>query len=75
MDGITATRHIRGIERRSTRPQPSLILALTGLGSDEDRRRAHVNGVDAFHTKPVSFKVLSQAYEAWTQKSKSPTPP
>ncbi|MBK1616459.1 hypothetical protein CKO44_23745 [Rubrivivax gelatinosus] len=38
----------------------TLLVALTGWGSDEDRRRAHDAGFDRHLTKPVEFDALEQ---------------
>jgi hypothetical protein len=38
----------------------SLIFALTGLASEEDKDLAFESGVDGFLTKPVSLKMLEK---------------
>ncbi|UPL04038.1 hypothetical protein LCI18_014972 [Fusarium solani-melongenae] len=57
MDGFEATRRIRAFEQRHGL-RPALILALTGLASEEAQREAMVSGVDLFLTKPVRLKDL-----------------
>ncbi|RSL65266.1 hypothetical protein CEP54_004325 [Fusarium duplospermum] len=57
MDGFEATRRIRSFEQRHGL-RPALILALTGLASEEAQREAVVSGVDLFLTKPVRLKDL-----------------
>ncbi|KAJ4213700.1 hypothetical protein NW759_010696 [Fusarium solani] len=57
MDGFEATRRIRAFEQRHGL-RPALILALTGLASEEAQREAMVSGVDLFLTKPVRLKEL-----------------
>ncbi|KAL2682876.1 hypothetical protein Neosp_007334 [[Neocosmospora] mangrovei] len=57
MDGFEATRRIRAFEQRHGL-RPALILALTGLASEEAQREAVVSGVDLFLTKPVRLKDL-----------------
>ncbi|RSL72048.1 hypothetical protein CEP53_001296 [Fusarium sp. AF-6] len=57
MDGFEATRRIRSFEQRHGL-RPALILALTGLASEEAQREAVVSGVDLFLTKPVRLKEL-----------------
>jgi CheY-like chemotaxis protein len=56
MDGYSAARRMRalpgGAERR--------IVALTGWGQDEDRRRTRAAGFDAHLTKPVDPQLLRQ---------------
>ncbi|PVH95005.1 hypothetical protein DM02DRAFT_660550 [Periconia macrospinosa] len=71
MDGFTATRNIRRIERERERSSSSIqstsnptsnhtyIIALTGLASDRDEDAAHVAGVNQFITKPVKFNQLT----------------
>jgi CheY-like chemotaxis protein len=43
----------------------SIIVALTGLVSDEDQKRAFATGVDHFVTKPLRFKNLKQILSEW----------
>ncbi|CAG8734687.1 13319_t:CDS:2, partial [Acaulospora morrowiae] len=43
----------------------SLIFALTGLASDEDKHVAFESGVDGFLTKPVSLKTLDKVIKRW----------
>lgn len=71
MNGNIATAEIRRIESENgilpeaeagrVGPDPtrrrSLIYALTGLASTQDKRVAFECGVDGFLTKPVSLKV------------------
>ncbi|KAF2746414.1 hypothetical protein M011DRAFT_478035 [Sporormia fimetaria CBS 119925] len=62
MDGFTATREIRQLERqgeRSSAPKLAYIVALTGLASDRDEDAARRAGVDMFVTKPVQFDKLT----------------
>lgn len=60
MDGFEATRMIRSIERARQAQRPAIIIALTGLGSDEHIAMAYEAGVNLFLTKPVSFKKILQ---------------
>lgn len=63
MDGFEATRRIRAFEsQRGLRP--ALILALTGLASEEAQREATVSGLDLFLTKPVRLKELGPILRA-----------
>ncbi|KAL4998486.1 hypothetical protein BDV10DRAFT_185301 [Aspergillus recurvatus] len=63
MDGFEATKAIRAIETERNTSSPSRIIALTGLGSNEDISKAYDAGVDVFVTKPVSLKkAIAQAY-------------
>jgi CheY-like chemotaxis protein len=44
--------------RAGQRPRP-LLIALTGWGQDEDRRRSQETGFDAHLVKPVDIGVLA----------------
>ncbi|KAF2627452.1 hypothetical protein BU25DRAFT_458778 [Macroventuria anomochaeta] len=62
MDGFEATRQIRRMEtgyERGPAAKESVIIALTGLASQEDEDEAFKAGVDMFLTKPVQFPKLS----------------
>lgn len=61
LDGYGATTQIREIEA-SRSDQKSHILALTGMSSLEDKRRAFEAGVDGYLVKPVAFKTLSYMF-------------
>ncbi|KAH9989015.1 hypothetical protein BJV77DRAFT_1018997 [Russula vinacea] len=61
LDGYGATTQIRKIEA-SRSGQKSHILALTGMSSLEDKRRAFEAGVDGYLVKPVAFKTLSDMF-------------
>lgn len=53
-DGYEVARELRGLpETRS-----ALLVALTGYGHDDDRRRASEAGFDAFQVKPVEPDAL-----------------
>jgi len=69
LDGIGATMEIRQIE--SVRHKASAkqagedragILALTGMSSLEDKRKAFDAGVDGYLVKPVAFKTLEEMF-------------
>ncbi|OCH95405.1 hypothetical protein OBBRIDRAFT_720758 [Obba rivulosa] len=73
LDGVDATTRMRGIEsarRQDTLVPPedgqstnaSRILALTGMSSLEDKRRAFEAGVDGYLVKPVAFKTLDTMF-------------
>lgn len=55
LDGIEATREIRGLEVGEARVP---ILALTADGREETRERAHQAGVDGYLTKPLDRSEL-----------------
>ncbi|KAL5526390.1 hypothetical protein ACEPAF_8113 [Sanghuangporus sanghuang] len=73
LDGISATAEIREIEAKrlleharsqmgTEPPRPVKILALTGMSSLEDKRRAFEAGVDGYLVKPVAFKTLDAMF-------------
>jgi CheY-like chemotaxis protein len=67
LDGIGATSEIRAIEDRMKRESLTdiprcRILALTGMSSLEDKRRAFEAGVDGYLVKPVAFKTLDEMF-------------
>ncbi|KAL4765001.1 uncharacterized protein BDW70DRAFT_156164 [Aspergillus foveolatus] len=75
MDGFEATKAIRAIETERNTSSPSRIIALTGLGSNEDISKAYDAGVDVFVTKPVSLKKVIQLIdppESHDRKAASP---
>jgi CheY-like chemotaxis protein len=57
MDGIAATRAIREYEREAGIPAV-MIVALTGLATEEKQREAEASGVNGFFSKPVRLKGL-----------------
>ncbi|KAJ6496474.1 atypical/HisK protein kinase, partial [Mycena vitilis] len=66
LDGIGATTEIRQMESRwqvkDPDGTPTRILALTGMSSLEDKRRAFEAGVDGYLVKPVAFKTLDEMF-------------
>ncbi|KAF8656850.1 hypothetical protein AX16_002397 [Volvariella volvacea WC 439] len=66
LDGISATAEIRRMEsariERGDNARSTRILALTGMSSLEDKRRAFDAGVDGYLVKPVAFKTLDDAF-------------
>ncbi|KAK0235796.1 hypothetical protein EDD85DRAFT_771542 [Armillaria nabsnona] len=66
LDGIGATAEIRQYEASETNhnrhQHPTKILALTGMSSLEDKRRAFEAGVDGYLVKPVAFKTLDAMF-------------
>jgi CheY-like chemotaxis protein len=55
LNGYEAARRIRSQQGEKRRP---LLVALTGWGQDEDRRRSEEAGFDAHVVKPVDEAVL-----------------
>jgi CheY-like chemotaxis protein len=66
LDGVGATQEIRRIEADMAKASGDLqrvrILALTGMSSLEDKRRAFEAGVDGYLVKPVAFKTLDDMF-------------
>lgn len=69
LDGIGATaeiRHIESARRKALAKQAGEdragILALTGMSSLEDKRKAFDAGVDGYLVKPVAFKTLEEMF-------------
>ncbi|KAL4252318.1 hypothetical protein ABKN59_002599 [Abortiporus biennis] len=64
LDGVGATAQMRDLE--ASHPEgtvkPARILALTGMSSLEDKRRAFQAGVDGYLVKPVAFKTLDAMF-------------
>ncbi len=56
MDGYQASRKIRGLERKDLAEIP--IIALTANVSDEDKKEALSNGMNAHIAKPLDPKVM-----------------
>ena len=66
LSGYDIARHIR-----STRGDDVLLVAITGWGQEEDKRKAREAGFDHHFTKPADFEVLLQLIE---QEMKGRTP-
>ena len=56
MDGCEVARRLRADPRHAQ----AFLIALTGLGSDEDRRRTHAAGFDIHIVKPVALPELKE---------------
>ena len=56
MDGLTATRTIRALERQDAKTIP--IIAMTANAFREDRIRAKEAGMDEHIAKPVDVELL-----------------
>ena len=61
MDGLEATRRIRGMDRKDAKEIP--IIALTANAFDEDVQRSMQAGLNAHLSKPVEPDALFQALE------------
>ena len=60
LNGYEAARRIREQQRH----KDLTLVALTGFGQDEDRRRAEEAGFDAHMVKPVDFAALAKLLAA-----------
>jgi CheY-like chemotaxis protein/two-component sensor histidine kinase len=63
MDGYEVARHLRDMFG-----QRVLLVALTGWGQDEDRRRSREAGFDHHLTKPPEPEVLDKLIDEWTHR-------
>jgi CheY-like chemotaxis protein len=54
MDGHEVARHVRALPEW----QHLILVAMTGWGQDEDRRRSHAAGFDHHLIKPVDIRAL-----------------
>jgi CheY-like chemotaxis protein len=61
MDGLEATKRIRGLNRDDAKTIP--IIALTANAFDEDVQRSMQAGLDAHLLKPIQPDVLYKALE------------
>ena len=61
MDGLEATRRIRGLDRNDAKTIP--IIALTANVFDEDVQRSMQAGLDAHLSKPVEPELLFETLE------------
>ena len=63
MDGLTATRHIRALDREDAKNIP--IIALTANAFDEDVQRSLQSGLNAHLTKPIKPELLFETLESY----------
>ena len=66
MDGLTATRHIRGDDRFAGLP----IVALTAHALGDDRERCFEAGMDGHLTKPIGPRQLVATLNAWVGRER-----
>ncbi|RDW76029.1 hypothetical protein BP5796_06850 [Coleophoma crateriformis] len=64
MNGFDATKCIRGYEREHKLPA-AIIVAVTGLASEESQREAYNSGINLFLSKPVPLRDLKKIVENW----------
>src|SRR5262249_37700005 len=60
MSGFEVAREIR----RSANPQPLMLVAFTGYGQDDDRRRVREAGFDHHLVKPLDPAALEKIIES-----------
>ena len=63
MDGITATKKIRELEKEHRKRTP--IIALTALAQEQDKANCMQAGMDDYLTKPVKKKILLEVIRKW----------
>jgi len=73
MDGLTATRTIRGWEKANDRA-PTPIIALTASALKGDRETCLAAGCTAYLTKPIKQDVLLQAIRDYSAPARPPAP-
>ena len=61
LPGLSGNEIARRLRREERLPKPLLLIALTGWGSDEDRRKAKEAGFDRHLVKPVDLEKLLEA--------------
>jgi CheY-like chemotaxis protein len=60
MDGFEVARRLR----QESEMRQAVLVALTGYGQDEDRRKSLEAGFDHHLTKPVDFAVLKNLIDS-----------
>ncbi len=63
MDGLTATKHIRTLDREDAKKIP--VIALTANAFDEDVQRSLQSGLNAHLTKPIDPDLLFETLEMY----------
>ena len=58
---------VAGMMREEPRQKRPLLVAVTGYGGEEDRRRSHEAGFDFHMTKPVDPAALEKLLAGYTQ--------
>ncbi|MBF0158594.1 MAG: response regulator [Magnetococcales bacterium] len=72
MDGLTATRMMRDMERQQQRSVSVPIVALTAYALKEDERRSIDAGCNGHLIKPIRKSVLLEAVESFTATAVRP---
>lgn len=58
MDGLSATKHIRNLEKKLNKPR-TVIIALSANNLPEDKKNCFEIGMDEFLSKPVKQEQLA----------------
>ena len=69
MDGLTATKKIRRLDRRDAKTIP--IIAMTANAFEEDIKQCLDAGMNAHQTKPVNIDALKEALLKYLSKSQN----
>lgn len=72
MDGFSATRKIRDIERENKKEHQIPVIALTANIGDKDKKLCFDAGMDDFTTKPVRRDEIDKIIKDWTINRKKP---
>jgi CheY-like chemotaxis protein len=67
VDGYEVARRVRALPTA----EPLLLVALTGWGQEEDRRRSAEAGFDAHLTKPLEIDALHQLLDGGPNRPKA----
>jgi CheY-like chemotaxis protein len=70
MNGFDAAKHIRSYELENNLPA-AIIVAVTGLASEESQREAYNIGINLFLSKPVSLDKLRKIVQNWKARNAS----
>lgn len=68
MNGLDAAKHIRSYESEK-KLSAAIIIAVTGLASEESQREAYNSGINLFLSKPVPLRELKNIVQNWTPNS------
>ncbi|WRT67849.1 uncharacterized protein IL334_004823 [Kwoniella shivajii] len=69
MDGYQACTEMRSIEKQSPERQKAQIIAVTALGSDDEKKRGLVEcNMDEWHTKPCGKAAITRIVQKASQK-------
>ncbi|SMR56741.1 unnamed protein product [Zymoseptoria tritici ST99CH_1E4] len=72
MDGYEAAQRIRAFEKTAG-VKPAIIVAITGLASNQSQQDAYSSGIDMFLTKPVRPRDITRVLESISAPGKGTT--